>query len=229
MNLVVIVAHPDDEAVWFGGILHRLRARYRLLIVSVTHAGDPVREGEFRRACGILQAIPYLLEFKDGGEELLPSVIPELETLLARHAIESDGLTVVTHSPAGEEHWHAQHIQLHWQIAAWAEKRGVDFGFFSGHPGISALSPFLSREEALVSWWLAHPKKRLLRESLLMARAIWRYRLHESLKVPIDQDFKQRLLTVYEAQSLKGYSAYNSPFEFFFTRNPGIIALLKGA
>src|SRR6185436_18738349 len=228
MKLIGIVAHPDDEAVWCGGILGLLRTKYRLHIVSATHAGNPAREKEFRLACRLLTAEPYLLDCKDGGNEGLPCIIPRLDSLLAVNAIAPDTIAgVVTHSPAGEEHWHVQHIELHWQIAAWTRRIGLDFSFFSAHPGVSAFSPLFSRREALVSLWRLQSKNNFLRDCFRIARALWDYRLHENLKVAIAGDFKKELLSVYDAQSLRGYAAYSSPFEYIFTKNPGIVDLLK--
>lgn len=226
-SLLVIVAHPDDESIWFGGILKRLCDRYRLHILSVTHAGDVVRETEFARACGLLEAIPHMFDCRDGGNVKLPALGPKLDAFLTGKGLSHETVAcVITHSPAGEEHSHPQHIQLHWQVAAWAGSRNMEFGFFASHPGISALSPLFSREISARSILYADSRKSLLRDGFNFSRALWFYRYLQPLKVAIDGDFKRNLLALYDAQSLRGYAAYYSPFEYLFTSDPTLIQIL---
>lgn len=226
--LLVIVAHPDDEAIWFGGILKVLGATYGLMIVSATHASNPGRSEEFRRSCGLLGAMPILLDCPDGGNLSLSDPIPALEASLLENGIDPATFAgVISHSPSGEEHWHIQHIELHWKISRWAAARGIDFGFFAAHTGISAMGSLLTREEPARSVFRSWPKRRLLKEAIGLAKSVWKYRSYEVMKVRIDAQFKQNLLAIYEGQSLKGYAAYTSPFEIIFTKNPGLISVLK--
>jgi LmbE family N-acetylglucosaminyl deacetylase len=227
MILLVVVAHPDDEAVWAGGILAALVPRFRVLIVSATHAGTPQRAAEFRRACSELGAESIMMDCRDGGNEELPAITSQIEGLLADREIDPDSLaSVLTHSPSGEEHWHPQHIQLHWQVSNWARKKRLDFCFFSCHPGISSFSQAFTWGIPLVRLVGSKPKKYLARECLRFARCLWRYRSHDMIKVAVDRESKRKLLAIYDAQSLKDYAAYTSPYEFLFTKNPGIIGAL---
>src|SRR5437899_9701587 len=50
--ICIIVAHPDDESLWFGGTLLRFREwGIQTVVVSLTNASHQVRADEFTQAC----------------------------------------------------------------------------------------------------------------------------------------------------------------------------------
>lgn len=109
---LLVVAHPDDEVLWFGGLLLRTASRIKWTVqCCFTPRRDPERASKFLAACAALGANAMLREvvelFKhDSIEALLPE-----PSILAGYAV------VATHGPTGE-YGHRHHQQLH----HWAKK-----------------------------------------------------------------------------------------------------------
>jgi LmbE family N-acetylglucosaminyl deacetylase len=111
MKKAVIVAHPDDETLYFAGVILSDREA-DWTVVCVTD-GDAEGRGasralELRDACGALGVHTLRsLRFKDDPRERIP--LPELERLLA--AMDFD--EVYTHGILGEYgHAHHQDVSL---------------------------------------------------------------------------------------------------------------------
>ena len=113
MRATFVVAHPDDETVFFGGVIRQLaRAGLPVEVVSVTSTfATPtltsIRREEFRRACWGLGARARLLPLADAAGLLDDD---ELAAALARVRLTGCGL-VFTHGVWGE-YGHPHHIQV---------------------------------------------------------------------------------------------------------------------
>ena len=104
----VIVAHPDDEALWCGGwiLLHR---NWRWHICTLCRASDPDRAPRFRRVMEYLGAEGKMADLDDGPEQKpLPAeqVQQTVQALMPRD-LEFD--LILTHGPNGEYTRHARH------------------------------------------------------------------------------------------------------------------------
>ncbi len=64
---LVIVAHPDDETIWMGGMLLRY-SDWDWTIISLCRARDKDRESRFRNACKLLGANSYIFDLDDTEE-----------------------------------------------------------------------------------------------------------------------------------------------------------------
>ncbi len=104
---VCVVAHPDDETLWFGGLL---AATKWPVICCTVPVRDPERKFKFYDACRLLGVQGQVLPFS------------EIEPLHF-DALDLDGFDViVTHGRRGE-YGHRQHIELHNFIAGkWPDK-----------------------------------------------------------------------------------------------------------
>lgn len=119
-NAVLVVAHPDDEALWFGGLLARYGSWFTVICCSVP-VHDPIRAEKFIDACRVFGAQPKLLNFT------------EIEPLRL-DLLDLDGFDlIVTHGAAGE-YGHRQHLEVHAHIAArWPGKtRTSGYGMAGG-------------------------------------------------------------------------------------------------
>jgi LmbE family N-acetylglucosaminyl deacetylase len=98
----LVVAHPDDEVLWFGGLLLRHPGNWTVFCCS-TPTRDPVRAYKFFTSCERLGAVGRVLPFR----ETLQAPLVGLEEIdLAGFDV------VVTHGAAGE-YGHPHHKQVH--------------------------------------------------------------------------------------------------------------------
>lgn len=131
MKSLVIVAHPDDEAIWMGGLIIRNHS-WNWHVLSLSRAGDPDREPRFRLAGDDLRATTFISDLDDSPIPLPLS--PDLHEIKDRirgiGPLEFD--LVFTHGASGE-YGHVRHQQVHravTEMAAAGELHG-DLVFFA--------------------------------------------------------------------------------------------------
>lgn len=64
MKSVVAVAHPDDDALWFGGLVLNDPGDWTIICYSIPQA-DPIRAYKFFDACQVLGAVGRILPFAE--------------------------------------------------------------------------------------------------------------------------------------------------------------------
>lgn len=123
MKRALVVAHPDDETLWFGGLLIAEPGDWTVICCSIPRT-DPIRAWKFFDACALLGAAARVLPFVEAPG--LP-----LQQLEAIDLAVFD--QVVTHSAAGE-YGHAHHLQLHHFIRERVPGRAL-FGCYGAAAG----------------------------------------------------------------------------------------------
>ncbi len=120
-NGVIVVAHPDDETLWCGGLVLRYPARFQVICCSIPQR-DPIRAWKFYDACYRLgvrrsRVLPVTEPDASSGFGHLPSMLDL-----------SDFDCIVTHNAIGE-YGHKQHISVHDYVRSrWAD-RMVSIGY----------------------------------------------------------------------------------------------------
>ena len=112
----VLVAHPDDETLWAGGLL-LLHPGWQTDIAAVCRASDPDRAPRFAAMLACYGASGRLADLDDGPAQtpLPPALVEQtVVELVAERAFD----LLLTHGPRGEYTWHARHGEVSRAVAA---------------------------------------------------------------------------------------------------------------
>lgn len=121
----LVVAHPDDETLWCGGLLLRHPAIDWTVIACSIPRRDPERAWKFYEACAELGA----------QGRVLPVQETEATQPLGLDLLDLSGFDlVVTHGAAGE-YGHPHHRQVHRVVRAMVPARLLAIGWRPGGGG----------------------------------------------------------------------------------------------
>ena len=121
-DILVIVAHPDDETLWCGGTL-LMHPEHNWFIACLCRKNDRDRGPKFKKALSVYKANGAMGDLDDGAEQR------PLDKNVVRKAIlrlvpkQNFGL-VLTHSPTGEYTRHLRHEEIgRAVIELWSEQK----------------------------------------------------------------------------------------------------------
>ena len=123
---LVCVAHPDDETIFFGGLLQKRSLKdTEWLVVCTTFDGNDERKRQFGEACRALGVQHHhALGFTDRYDQRLPidEVVRELQKI-------PEPLTIYTHNIVGE-YGHPHHQDVSYAVHQ----------AFAGHPNLYSVA-----------------------------------------------------------------------------------------
>lgn len=125
-KIAVIVAHPDDETLWAGGMI-LINPQCDWTIICLCRGNDPDRAPKFSQALAIYGATGAMGDVDDGPEQ---KTIPQRDVEAAIQSLlplfHYD--LIVTHSPAGEYTRHKRHEETGRAVFNLWEKNIIDSG-----------------------------------------------------------------------------------------------------
>ncbi|OHB75696.1 MAG: hypothetical protein A2W31_08855 [Planctomycetes bacterium RBG_16_64_10] len=178
--MAVIIAHPDDETLWCGGLILAQR-RWRWNIVGLCRGSDPDRAPRFHAVLHRYAATGALGDLDDGPAQTPLAADQVQQAIRALLPPQSFDL-VLTHGPRGEytrhrRHeeccaavvalWHAGHLQTArlW-LFAYDDEAGSH---------LPRVHPAAHRQQTLpAKHW--HAKRRVLMDTYRFAATSWEVR-----------------------------------------------------
>ena len=110
LKCAVIVAHPDDETLWAGGVI-LMNPEKEWCVVTICRKSDVDRNPRFYKALEVLSATGGMGDMDDGsGQEPLECRDVESEILSLLPEMEYD--LIITHSVRGEYTRHRRHEEV---------------------------------------------------------------------------------------------------------------------
>ncbi|WHF52915.1 PIG-L family deacetylase [Chryseobacterium gotjawalense] len=109
-NIAVIVAHPDDEILWCGGMI-LLHPECNWFIACLCRKNDPDRAPKFQSILKELDAHGIMGNLDDGPEQK-PLDIKEVQDEILELLPKSNFDLMITHSPRGEYTRHLRHEEI---------------------------------------------------------------------------------------------------------------------
>lgn len=106
-EIAVIVAHPDDETLWAGGMI-LMNPGCKWTIISLCRSNDTDRAPKFFSALKLYGASGAMGGLDDGPEQK-PLLKEDIEKSITSLLPQNNYDLIVTHSPAGEYTRHKRH------------------------------------------------------------------------------------------------------------------------
>ena len=110
----VVVAHPDDEIIWCGGLILQ-HPDWKWTVLSLSRADDPDRRPKFEAVCRRLGTIGLISTLDDGNPPAVIDCAREIGTRMEQLLPAGPWDLCVTHGPNGE-YGHIRHAQIHTQV-----------------------------------------------------------------------------------------------------------------
>jgi LmbE family N-acetylglucosaminyl deacetylase len=107
---VVIVAHPDDETLWCGGIM-LANPKINWTILTLCRKSDPDRSPKFFKAAAKYNATGIIADLDDGPEQS-PLAGAEIQRTILDNLPKRNFDLILTHSPKGEYTRHLRHEEV---------------------------------------------------------------------------------------------------------------------
>ena len=114
-NIAIVVAHPDDEVLWAGGMM-LMHTHRNWRIATLCRASDPDRAPRFRRVLEETGAYGDMGDLDDGPEQT-PLPRDAVDEFVGKALAANHWDLVITHAPWGEYTRHRRHEEVSASVA----------------------------------------------------------------------------------------------------------------
>jgi len=123
----VIVAHPDDETLWAGGMI-LTHPKWQCRVLALCRGNDPGRSYGFFKALAYLGVTGRIADLDDGPEQLPLGDAEVQEMILTLLGTENEFDLLITHGPRGEYTRHRRHEETSKAVLALWKAGGIQTG-----------------------------------------------------------------------------------------------------
>ncbi|MDY7010252.1 MAG: PIG-L family deacetylase [Planctomycetota bacterium] len=111
MNVAVIVAHPDDEVIWSGGLILE-HPDWNWTVLSLSRRDDPDRCPKFKSVCELLGVRGFITDLDDSSPPRPIDSYREIGDRVKKYLTPASWDICITHGGNGE-YGHQRHKQVH--------------------------------------------------------------------------------------------------------------------
>lgn len=230
-KILLIVAHPDDETLWFFQSMQQLKTNNEITVFCLTYAAVSKRGKELSQVIDQLGLKVVFGHCEDTGiDHFLKK--SELRQAFIKVFSKYKADLAITHPPHGGEKPHPHHIQLYKMSKEFCRFYSVQFGFFSEQKLLAESNTsqeyFFSFKKKKYVFYRLLQGYRLLNEEeqkltfylSTVFSILFDFKAYAAFEVAVNLEAKQSALANFESQQdvLKSYNAFYKKSEFLFLR-----------